>query len=267
MADVPQLALLDGDIRLLGGLGQRLFRLLAAIESTGSINQAAREVGLTYKGAWEMIERANNLAPQLLVKTAVGGKQGGGTCLSPLGKALLQLFVELEQEHQQFLQDINSRLSTNQNILILLKRLTMKSSARNQFFGTVTEVSIGAVNATVVLTLKGGESLVASVTKESVAALDIKVGIDAVALIKAPQVILVTDFGGYRVSARNQLQGVITRIHQGEVNAEVVLELPGGDSVASTLTNDSVVNLGLAVGNPATAIFKAGAVVLAVAMT
>ena len=142
----------------------------------------------------------------------------------------------------------------------------MKSSARNQFFGTVTEVSIGAVNATVVLTLKGGESLVASVTKESVETLDIKVGIDAVALIKAPQVILVTDFGGYRVSARNQLQGVVTRIHQGDVNADVVLELPGGDSVASTLTNDSVVNLGLAVGSSATAIFKAGAVVLAVAM-
>jgi molybdate transport system regulatory protein len=141
----------------------------------------------------------------------------------------------------------------------------MKTSARNQFTGTVKEVIIGAVNAEVHVALKGGATIVASITKESVETLAIKTGAEVVALIKAPQIIIVTDFGGYRLSARNQLSGTIAQVKPGAVNAEVDIELAGGEKVAATVTNDSVETLGLRKGQPATAVFKAGAVVLAVA--
>ncbi|CAG1771581.1 partial Molybdenum-pterin-binding protein MopA, partial [uncultured bacterium] len=81
----------------------------------------------------------------------------------------------------------------------------MKVSARNQFSGTVSDVNIGAVNAEVSVSLASGAVIIASVTKESVNNLNIKAGISAIALVKAPQIILVTDFGGYKLSARNQL--------------------------------------------------------------
>jgi molybdate transport system regulatory protein len=141
----------------------------------------------------------------------------------------------------------------------------MKTSARNQFKGTVQEVIIGAVNAEVHVGLKGGATIVASITKESAENLAIKTGTDVIALIKAPQIIIVTDFGGYRLSARNQLPGTITQVKPGAVNAEVDIELAGGEKVAATVTNDSVETLGLRKGQPATAIFKAGAVILGVA--
>ncbi len=85
-----------------------------------------------------------------------------------------------------------------------------------------------------------------------------------IALVKAPQIILVTDFGGYKLSARNQLAGEITQVKPGGVNSEVDIKLKGGDSVAATVTNDSVENLGLKKGQAVTAVFKAGAVILAV---
>jgi len=141
----------------------------------------------------------------------------------------------------------------------------MKTSARNQFTGTVSAVQVGAVNAEVHIRLKGGESIVASITKESVEALAIKEGIAIVALVKAPQIIIVTDFGGYKFSARNQLQGTVTAIKQGGVNSEVDITLSGGEQVVTTVTNDSVETLGLKAGLTATAMFKAGAVILAVA--
>ncbi|MGJ0492525.1 TOBE domain-containing protein [Methylobacter sp.] len=141
----------------------------------------------------------------------------------------------------------------------------MKASARNQFKGTVQEVIIGAVNAEVHVGLKGGATIVASITKESAENLAIKTGIEVIALIKAPQIIIVTDFGGYRLSARNQLSGTITQVKPGAVNAEVDIELVGGEKVAATVTNDSVETLGLRKGQPATAVFKAGAVILGVA--
>ncbi len=141
----------------------------------------------------------------------------------------------------------------------------MKASARNQFKGTVQEVIIGAVNAEVHVGLKGGATIVASITKESAENLAIKTGTDVIALIKAPQIIIATDFGGYRLSARNQLPGTVTQVKPGAVNAEVDIELVGGEKVAATVTNDSVETLGLRKGQPATAVFKAGAVILGVA--
>jgi molybdate transport system regulatory protein len=142
----------------------------------------------------------------------------------------------------------------------------MKASARNQFVGTVSEVQIGAVNAEVVILLKGGETLVAAITKDSIDALNIKTGIEVIALVKAPQIIIVTDFGGFRVSARNQLTGVVTQIKAGAVNTEIDIELAGGQPIAATVTNDSVETLGIRKGESVTAIFKAGAVILAVAI-
>lgn len=141
----------------------------------------------------------------------------------------------------------------------------MKASARNQLFGKITGVRVGVTYAEVDISLKGGDTLCASITKESVDALGLAVGLDAVALIKAPQIVIVKDFGGYKLSARNQLSGTVARIQKGAVNAEVVIELPGGETLAATVTNDSVDSLGLAVGESATAVFKAGAVIVGVA--
>lgn len=140
----------------------------------------------------------------------------------------------------------------------------MKISARNQFQGVVSEVTLGIVNVEVQVRLKGGDIIVASITKESADVLDIKEGIEVIALVKAPQIIIASDLGGYRLSARNQLQGTITKVTGGAVNSEIDITLNGGELVAATVTNDSVDNLGLNVGQPATAIFKAGSVILAV---
>ena len=141
----------------------------------------------------------------------------------------------------------------------------MKASARNQFSGTVSDVVIGVVNAEVHVSLKGAATIVATITKESVETLDIKSGVSVIALVKAPQIIVVTNFGGYRLSARNQLQGTVTEVKPGAVNTEIDIELSGGEKVFATVTNDSVKTLELHKGQAATAIFKAGAVILAVA--
>lgn len=141
----------------------------------------------------------------------------------------------------------------------------MKTSARNQFIGNVRDVIVGAVNAEVLVELPGGETLVVAVTKESVDKLAIKAGASVVALVKAPQIIIVTDFAGYKISARNQLTGSVVNVKPGTVNAEVDIELPGGQIIAATVTNDSVERLGLRKGQSATAVFKASAAILAVA--
>ncbi|MGR8951016.1 MAG: TOBE domain-containing protein [Gammaproteobacteria bacterium] len=142
----------------------------------------------------------------------------------------------------------------------------MKISARNQFPGTVSDIHTSAVYTEVVVRLQGGTLLVvAMITRESAEALNIKPGVEVIALVKAPQILIVTDFGGYRISARNQLHGNIVQMKPGAINTEVVIALNGGERVTATVTNDSVEALGLRLGQPATAVLKSSAVILAVA--
>ena len=60
------------------------------------------------------------------------------------------------------------------------------------------------------------------------------------------------------------IAGTVARVQAGAVNAEVVIDVPGGVSVAAIVTQDSADRLGLAVGKPATALFKASSVIVGV---
>ena len=140
----------------------------------------------------------------------------------------------------------------------------MKISARNQFSGTVSHVQIGAVNAQVTVQLSGGQHIIAAITKESAENLSITVGKSVIALVKAPQIILATDFAGYQLTARNQLPGTVKHVQRGAINSEIEIELDGGHPIAATITNESAENLDLQEGSNVTVVFKAGSVILAV---
>lgn len=67
-----------------------------------------------------------------------------------------------------------------------------------------------------------------------------------------------------KISARNQLVGVVKSIASGAVNGEVVVELPGGSQIVSIVTNDAITSLDLQVGAKVIAVVKASHVMLAV---
>ncbi len=67
-----------------------------------------------------------------------------------------------------------------------------------------------------------------------------------------------------RISARNQIRGKVTAIKEGAVEAQVTLDIGGGQTVVSVITMDSVANLGLKIGSEAIAVVKADSVMLAV---
>ena len=67
-----------------------------------------------------------------------------------------------------------------------------------------------------------------------------------------------------KISAKNVLKGTVKSITLGVVNAEVVIELPGGTEVASIITKSSAESLGLKVGGSAYAIIKASSVMVGV---
>ncbi|HAD87440.1 MAG TPA: hypothetical protein DCG48_08770 [Rhodospirillaceae bacterium] len=65
-----------------------------------------------------------------------------------------------------------------------------------------------------------------------------------------------------KISARNQIKGTVTNVKDGAVNAQVTVDIGGGNTVVSSITLESVKNLGIAVGKEVTVIVKASDVML-----
>ncbi len=65
-----------------------------------------------------------------------------------------------------------------------------------------------------------------------------------------------------KISARNQIAGTVTEVHPGAVNATVKVDIGGGNVITSSVTNEAVTDLGLAVGDRVTVIVKASDVLL-----
>lgn len=245
-----------------GGPGR--IALLAKIAECGSITQAAKAIKMSYKAAWDAIDSMNNLAGEPLVERLSGGKGGGGTRLTPRGEKLVANFNIIEREHQQFVDQLGQQAEGIADDFLLIRRMRMKTSARNEFLGKVTHITRGAVNDEIELAIAGAQTIAAIVTHESTERLGLHVGGDAFALINSSSIIVATDDGGAKFSARNRLQGVVSRLVPGAVNTEVVIDLSGGGTLAAIITNDSATMLELVVGTHATGMFKASSVILAV---
>lgn len=245
--------------------GTKRVALLAEIAKAGSITQAAKAVGLSYKGAWNAIEDMSNLAGEPLLDRMVGGTGGGRTRLTARGEKLVRNFELIREEHARFVERLDRQANGLAEDFSMMESIAMKTSARNQFAGTVQAIRSGAVNDEIDLQVIGGLHLVATLTRASLNDLGLAVGTKAFALVKASSIMLLTGAGDNRLSARNQLAGTVVRVVAGAVNTEVVLGLPGGGSVAAIITSESAQAMGLSVGSAATAVFKASSVIVGVA--
>lgn len=246
----------------LGGPGR--MGLLRAVAEHGSITQAAKAFGMSYKGAWDAIEAMNTLSGTPLVERSTGGRGGGFTRLTEHGRRLVERFEAVEAVHQRFLQLLDAGSMDLDEDFSLLRVVNMKTSARNQWVGTVSGVRAGAVNDEVELTLAGGTRLAAIVTRESTQALGLRLQQTVVAMVKASAVLVAVGMQDAKVSARNQLHGTVRTVTPGAVNAEVVIETADGVSIVAVITQAALRELGLAPGAPATALVKASDVILAV---
>ncbi|MHA8091128.1 winged helix-turn-helix domain-containing protein [Aquirufa regiilacus] len=85
--------------------GPGKLELLQFVQETGSISQAAKKMGLSYKKAWDMVNSLNQLCKSPIVQAQTGGVKGGKTVLTPEGLELMDAFRVLEKNFQQFLEE------------------------------------------------------------------------------------------------------------------------------------------------------------------
>ncbi|MBR9973253.1 TOBE domain-containing protein [Magnetospirillum sulfuroxidans] len=243
-------------------VGRDRIELLEAVGIHGSISKAAKAVGLSYKAAWDALNAVNNLLPRPAILGQTGGRQGGGAIVTDDGLALIASFRMMEKRLEKVAQMLAGDGSGDS--FSLLWSLGMKTSARNAFRCTVTDIRKGEVNAEVVMRLSAESSLTAIITAESLSDLDITIGREVMALVKSSFVMLAPGAELPRISARNRIVGTISHREDGAVSAELTLDIGDGKSIVAVVTRDSAEEMELTLGSKAVAFFKSSHVILAV---
>ena len=198
------------------GMSDKRIEILRGIGRGGSISQAAREAGVSYKAAWQAIATLTNLAGVPLVARAVGGAGGGGATLTGEGQQLLAL-ADVHAAARLGLQ-VQSGAAT------AVARLSIRTSMRNQLPATISALEGAGRIVRVRMTLPGGAHIAARITQESAELLGLVEGMTAIALCKATAV-KVERLDGERRARGNRLAGTVARVVRGEGGDEVVIAL------------------------------------------
>jgi len=219
--------------------------LLQHIAEQGSITRAAKSAGLSYKAAWDAIDELNNLAQKPLVQRSVGGKGGGGAKLTTEGERVLHLYQRLQVLQAQVLDSAEDASDFN-----LLGRLMLRTSARNQLHGAVIAIESHGRNDLIRLELAAGLTLDAQITHDSTLRLELEIGTEVVALIKAGWLEVLSP-EEIATPGHNCMSGKIEVILDADDGpCEVRITLPNGQVLCALAQPHALTQLGAAEGQP-----------------
>lgn len=198
--------------------------ILRLIGEQGSISQAAREAGVSYKAAWQAVHTLTNLAGVPLVDRAVGGSGGGGARLTVAGQQLLQAASQMALARRE----VQARFSGG--AAQALAGTGLRTSMRNQLPCRVQALEAAGPHDPLVrvrLSLPAGLCIGSSITRESAELLGLESGLPVLALCKATGVRMHPGWGATLSAQVSQLQGHVSRVSRGQTQDEVVMVLPG----------------------------------------
>jgi molybdate transport system regulatory protein len=197
--------------------------ILRLVARSGSISQAGREAGVSYKAAWQAIDTLTNLAGVALVESAVGGAGGGGARITQAGLQLLAAADELAQARGQVLARLQQGGAQK-----ALAPLSIRTSMRNQLPCQVQALEGQGQIVRVRLKLADGSVLASRITRESAELLGLEEGLAVYALCKATAVSVRRPADAPAKEQANRLPGRAGRVSRGESGDEVAATLDAG---------------------------------------
>jgi molybdate transport system regulatory protein len=132
-----------------GYFGKGRIELLDKIAQTGSISKAAKEMKMSYKAAWSAVNEMNSLCDTPIVRRATGGKGGGGTVLTRKGMEYIEIFHRIEEAQVAFFDVLGDFADDLERLKAFTSRPALRTSARNQLEGVITEMDVSSGIATV----------------------------------------------------------------------------------------------------------------------
>jgi molybdate transport system regulatory protein len=210
--------------------------ILRRLQDAGSISEAARRAGVSYKAAWQAIDILSNLAGTPLVEKVVGGAGGGGAQLTQAGKELLKASIDLELAKSKLVKKASGKPQADSSPAFLGLRTTM----RNQFPCTVSSMAKKAGFVRVELRTKGGTVFHSKITTASAELFELHVGQAVLVLCKATAVQIKK---ASRVKNKNVVHGIVVRKSRGSASGEVNLLVEPGITIVGFVDQLSAFNI------------------------
>jgi molybdate transport system regulatory protein len=163
-------------------VGEGGAELLKAIKNCGSIAKAAKRTGVSYKYAWDQLGEMERALREPLLRKTRGGRRGGGAELTETANILLRNYQRVKTHVRKILNDPES-----------WEAIGLKISARNRLKGIIEDVKKGGVTSSVKIKVQVPVTVTALISKEAVEDLDLRVGDEVEAVIKATEVMVAKD--------------------------------------------------------------------------
>jgi molybdate transport system regulatory protein len=161
-------------------LGKGGAEILEGIENEHSISRTAEKLGMSYRYVWSYLQQVEKGLDEPVMETYRGGKSGGGGArLTELGKSLLDEYRRVEGYLDEVLADVEH-----------WEAVGLKISARNRLKGKVLAIEKEVVTAKVKIEIAMPTTVTALISREAVEELDMKVGDEVEAVIKATEVMV-----------------------------------------------------------------------------
>jgi molybdate transport system regulatory protein len=142
------------------------------------------------------------------------------------------------------------------------KESRRKTSARNSFFGKISSIKKGDIQAKVEMITLRGDTITTIITRDSLSRLGLKTGSLITAEVKAPWVILQKSDKEPKSTAENRFLGTITHISKGEITTEYIVRISDGTELCSIITTDNSYQMVFQENDQIWALFNSFAVVL-----
>jgi len=161
-------------------LGKGGAQILEQIEREESISKTVEKLGMSYRYVWSYLQKIEKTLGESVIETYRGGKSGGGGAkLTELGKSLLEEYKRVEGYLGEVLSDAE-----------YWEAVGLKISARNRLKGKVLAVEKEGLTAIVKVQVTVPAVVTALISKEAAEDLNIKVGDEVEAVIKATEVMI-----------------------------------------------------------------------------
>ncbi len=223
------------------GVTDKRLAVLRGVANTGSISKAARQVGVSYKSAWQAIETLSHLAGTALVVKVVGGAGGGGARLTIAGEGLLQASAQWQTLQQAWFKQLGQQSFGLSRSVSMghagLKgqaglSLGMQTSMRNCWPVIVERCEVNTSRARIECQLSDGQKIWAQITPESQQLLGLAPGLSVVAMCKASAISVRDNHGAIKQLGGNTLRGQVRGFegadiatHAGAVSVVVLADV------------------------------------------
>jgi len=217
--------------------------LLQSVAKMGSISAGAKEMGKSYKWAWDSIDQMNSHSSSALVSKSSGGKGGGGAEITPFAIELVDYYDDLKRIYQNKVESYQERFNQ------AFEKRSFTKDIASTLHGTVSKIECNDDLCEVAIAY-GNTTLKAKCKTAMKLSQD-----DAISfMVESNQIIIAKQ--AVEISAQNLLVGIITAIDQEGKKVYLTLALETKEQLKVLITTDSLAQLDLQMEQTCFAYFK-----------